>query len=165
MLLNKTEIVKGVFTSCKFNDDKCPPWLIKAEKITHNKPKKTIEYKNAWLSIYDKPVVYFPFFYHPDPTVKRQSGFLSPKINSSKSLGSSIQIPYYNVVSNNKDFTLSPRIFIDDKIMLQSEYRQVNKFTKSTINKFGFNLTKDQIKALQEINSDLSSKSKIFRIL
>ena len=129
---DKTEIVKGVFTSCKFNDDKCPPWLIKAEKITHNKPKKTIEYKNAWLSIYDKPVVYFPFFYHPDPTVKRQSGFLTPKINSSKSLGSSIQIPYYNVVSNNKDFTLSPRIFIDDKIMLQSEYRQVNKFTKST---------------------------------
>ena len=76
-------------------------------------------------------MVYFPFFYHPDPTVKRQSGFLMPKINSSNSLGSSIQIPYYNVVAENKDFTLSPRIFFDDKFMLQSEYRQVNKFTKS----------------------------------
>ena len=128
---DETVVTKGVFTSCKLVEDECSPWLIKAEKITHNKIKKTIEYKNAWLEIYDKPVVYFPFFYHPDPTVKRQSGFLMPKINSSNSLGSSIQIPYYNVVAENKDFTLSPRIFFDDKFMLQSEYRQVNKFTKS----------------------------------
>ena len=128
---DETVVTKGVFTSCKLVEDECSPWLIKAEQITHNKIKKTIEYKNAWLEIYDKPVVYFPFFYHPDPTVKRQSGFLMPKINSSNSLGSSIQIPYYNVVAENKDFTLSPRIFFDDKFMLQSEYRQVNKFTKS----------------------------------
>ena len=128
---DETVVTKGVFTSCKLVEDECSPWLIKAEQITHNKIKKTIEYKNAWLEIYDKPVVYFPFFYHPDPTVKRQSGFLMPKINSSNSLGNSIQIPYYNVVAENKDFTLSPRIFFDDKFMLQSEYRQVNKFTKS----------------------------------
>tara|TARA_B100001029_G_scaffold165204_1_gene156687 strand:+ start:340 stop:2385 length:2046 start_codon:yes stop_codon:yes gene_type:complete len=40
-----------------------------------------------------------------------------------------------------------------------------NKFTKSSINNFGFKLTNDQIKALKEINLDLSSKSKMFRIL
>ena len=45
-----------------------------AEKITHNK-QKIIEYKNAWLDLYDIPVVYFPRFFHPDPTVKRKSGF------------------------------------------------------------------------------------------
>ena len=40
-----------------------------------------------------------------------------------------------------------------------------NKYEKKTINSFGFNLTKDQIRALKEINLDLSSRSKMFRIL
>ena len=127
---NQTSIYKGVFTSCQFRENnKCPPWTIKAKEVKHDKVKKTIEYKNAWLSIYDQPVVYFPYFYHPDPTVKRQSGFLMPKISNSSFLGSSLQIPYYNVISENKDFTISPRIFFNDKILLQSEYRQKNKFS------------------------------------
>ena len=54
-----TEISKGVFTTCKKND-KCPPWKISAEKIQHNKKKKVINYKNALLSVYDVPVMYFP---------------------------------------------------------------------------------------------------------
>ena len=40
-----------------------------------------------------------------------------------------------------------------------------NKYEKKTIKNFGFNLTKDQIKTLKEINLDLSTKSKMFRIL
>ena len=40
-----------------------------------------------------------------------------------------------------------------------------NKYTNKTIKNFGFKLTNDQIKALKEINLDLSSKSKMFRIL
>ena len=70
-------IKKGVFTTCKKNDD-CPPWQIKAKEIKHDKEKKIINYKHAWLEIYDKPIIYFPKFFHPDPTVKRQSGFLMP---------------------------------------------------------------------------------------
>ena len=51
-----------------------------ADEIRHDKQKKTIYYKNARLKIYDKKVFYFPKFFHPDPTVKRQSGFLTPKL-------------------------------------------------------------------------------------
>ena len=28
-------------------------------------------------------LLYFPKFFHPDPTVKRQSGFLTPSFNNS----------------------------------------------------------------------------------
>ena len=123
-----TIIENAEFTSCKLNpNEKCPPWLMKAKKVTHNKKKKIIEYKNAWLNIYDKPVLYFPFFYHPDPTVKRQSGFLMPKISNSSFLGSSLQLPYYNVISDSKDLTFSPRLFFDDKYLFQTEYRQAGK--------------------------------------
>ena len=50
-----------------------------------------------------------------------------PKINNSTFLGSSLQIPYYKVISNSEDVTVSPRIFFNDKFLLQSEYRQVFK--------------------------------------
>ena len=46
-----------------------------AEKITHDKIDKTIYYDNAWLQLYDKPILYFPKFFHPDPSVDRRSGF------------------------------------------------------------------------------------------
>ena len=122
---NTITVKKGVFTTCKMNDD-CPPWQLKAGEIKHDKLKKTIYYKNAWLEIYDKPVIYFPKFFHPDPSVKRQSGFLTPQINSSSSHGDSLSIPYYKVISDNKDFTFTPRIYTDNKSLFQNEYRQVN---------------------------------------
>jgi len=122
---NQTFVTKGVFTTCKKNDD-CPPWQLTAKEIKHDKSKKTIFYKDAWLKIYNKPVFYFPRFFHPDPTVKRQSGFLMPAFKTSNNLGSSFRIPYYHVISDNKDLTIQPRFYSDDRALLQSEYRQIN---------------------------------------
>ena len=124
---NNLTIGKGSFTTCKRRDGKCPPWVIYSEEIEHDKKKKTISYKNAWLKLYDKPVFYFPKFFHPDPTVKRQSGFLMPQINNSLNLNSSFDIPYFKAISDNKDLTATPRFYSDKKILLQTEYRQANK--------------------------------------
>ena len=128
-----TTLSKAIFTTCKKNKDKCPPWVMKSEKVYHDKENKMINYKNAWLKIYDIPVVYFPKFFHPDPTVKRQSGFLMPNFTGSKSLGQSITIPYYNAISENRDLTFSPRIFFDGSMVIQNEYRQVNKNSKHLV--------------------------------
>ena len=117
---------KGVFTSCSKDND-CPPWSIYAEEIEHDKIDQTIKYKNAWLKIYDRPVVYFPRFSHPDPTVKRKSGFLPPTFSSSKNIGSSVTIPYFHVLSENKDMTFKPKLFFNNEFVLQNEYRQENK--------------------------------------
>jgi LPS-assembly protein len=125
-------IKKGVFTTCKKNDD-CPPWEFSAEEIKHDKKKKTIFYKDAWLKIYDKPVFYFPKFFHPDPTVKRQSGFLMPSFESSITTGESLRVPYYHVISDNKDFTINPRFYSDGELLAQSEYREVNATSKKTL--------------------------------
>ena len=118
-------LTKGAFTTCK-KRDKCPPWQISAEKIQHDKKKRTINYKNAILKVYDVPVMYFPKFFHPDPTVDRKSGFLVPTIKNSSNLGSYLNTPYFFVIAQNKDLTFSPRFYSDDKILLQNEYRQVN---------------------------------------
>ena len=34
--------------------------------------------------MFDVPVFYFPKFFHPDPSVIRQSGFLKPELNESR---------------------------------------------------------------------------------
>ena len=121
----KSIIKKGVFTTCKKRDD-CPPWELSAEEIVHDKKTQIISYKNAWLKVYDKPVVYFPKFFHPDPTVKRKSGFLIPTLKSSPNADNFLSLPYFHVISSNKDITFTPRLYSDNKILLQSEYRQEN---------------------------------------
>ena len=131
-----TIINKGVFTSCKRNDD-CPPWSIESELIKHDKIQKIINYENAVLKIYDFPVFYFPKFFHPDPSVKRQSGLIKPAINNSNILGTSVSLPYFKVISESKDFTFTPTIFEKDTFMSTIEYRQKNQ-NSSLIADFGF---------------------------
>ena len=123
---NITLINKGVFTTCKKNDD-CPPWSIKATKIKHDKIKKQLIYDNAIIKVYDFPVLYLPKFFHPDPSVKRQSGLIKGEWNNSDTLGSSITAPYFYVISEDKDLTLTPIWFDTDTEMISAEYRQANK--------------------------------------
>ena len=123
---NKTLITKGIFTSCKESDN-CPPWSIISKEIIHDKNKKEIHYKKAWLRLYNIPVVYFPKFFHPDPTVDRKSGFLMPTFGESKNLGASVNIPYFHVISDSEDLTFKPRFFSNSEYLLQSEYRKLTK--------------------------------------
>ncbi len=131
-----TTVNKAVFTSCKKTGN-CPPWSIEASKIKHDKNKKRLIYDNSLLKLYDVPVFYFPKFFHPDPTVERQSGFLIPRLNNSNVLGSSISTPYFHVISENKDWTINPTIYSKDIKLIQNEYRQENK-SSSLIADFGF---------------------------
>jgi LPS-assembly protein len=148
---NETLVAKGVFTTCKRNND-CPPWQFSAKEIKHDKKKKTIYYKSAWLKLYNKPVFYFPRFFHPDPTVKRQSGFLMPTFQDSNSLGASLNVPYYMVISESKDFTLKPRFYKNEKVLIQSEFRSITPKNNNILD-FSF---------VTEKNNKAPSKSHFF---
>ena len=154
-----TELTKGVFTTCKKRDG-CPPWEISAEKISHNKQNKMINYENALLKVYDVPVMYFPKFFHPDPTVKRQSGFLIPTIKNSTNSSNFLNTPYFFAIAENKDATFSPRFYTEEKILIQTEYRQANK-NSNHITDFSFfnergNSSKNHI--FYEYDKDFSGK-------
>ena len=70
---------------------------------------KKLIYDNSILKFYDIPVFIFLNF-SSDPTVNRQSGLI-PKLNNSNILGSSVSLPYFHVISENKDYTISPTYF------------------------------------------------------
>ena len=119
------EFQNGVFTYCKKKKgEKCPAWEIRSDKIRHNNANKTIYYDNATLKVYDFPIFYFPVLSHPDPSVKRRSGFLIPSFNDSTSLGASVTIPYYLNITNDKDITLTPKIYGRENPLMLAEYRQ-----------------------------------------
>ena len=122
MILNK-----GIYTNCKKTDG-CSPWSIKAQEVKHDKKNKIVKYKNASFRFYDVPVLYFPKFFHPDPTVKRQSGFLAPSILT-QNTASYLTTPYFFAISESSDFTFSPRFYNNQKNIYQGEYRKVTKNT------------------------------------
>ena len=134
----KLEFKKSVFTNCNYRKkDKCPPWSIKSSKILHDNKKKTIYYDNAVLKIYDIPIFYFPKFSHPDPSVERRSGFLSPSYSNSKNLGQSIKLPYFFAINKDKDLTLNTRLYSSENPLFLSEYRQAFKNSSAFLD-FGF---------------------------
>ena len=151
-----TIVDKGIFTSCKTNED-CTPWSIKSKKIIHDKKNKEIKYEKAWLNIYDKPIFYFPKFFHPDPSVKRKSGFLTPQLKNSNKLGTSATIPYFYVIAENEDMTFKPKIFNEKQFLLHSEYRQV---TKNLSNILDFSLNYDNKNKLDGTKTHFFSNSK-----
>tara|TARA_B100001057_G_scaffold448401_1_gene488689 strand:- start:3496 stop:5856 length:2361 start_codon:yes stop_codon:yes gene_type:complete len=156
-----TIVKKGTFTFCK-KREKCPPWEMSAEEIRHDKQKKTIYYKNASLKIFDQKVFYFPKFFHPDPTVKRQSGFLIPKFQDNSSAGLSLTLPYFLALAENQDITFTPRFFKDDKFLIQSEFREKNKNSNHIIDISQFISNNENSKGHLFYNFDKNFKTNSF---
>ncbi len=124
---NNMILKKSIYTNCKKREG-CSPWSIKAEEVKHDKENKIVKYKKALFRFYDVPVLYFPKFFHPDPSVKRQSGFLAPSILTQNS-ASYLKTPYFFALSESSDFTFSPRFYDNQKNIYQGEYRKVTKNT------------------------------------
>ncbi|MGH6883367.1 MAG: LPS-assembly protein LptD, partial [Hypericibacter sp.] len=123
---NYTELHDAVYSPCDLcasDPTRAPLWQIKAVKVTHDQQAHRIEYEDAWMEIYGVPIFYTPYFSHPDPTVKRQSGFLSPSFGMNNNLGFQIQIPYFWVLGPDQDITLSPLITTLQSVDPQIEYR------------------------------------------
>jgi LPS-assembly protein len=124
---NISIIKNGKFTSCKSTNEKegCPYWNLNADLVTHDKENKKITYKNATLDLNNIPVLYTPYFSHPDPTVKREAGFLAPSFSSlGENIGSTVKVPYFYPISLSSDFTISPVYYFKNNPLLLGEYRE-----------------------------------------
>jgi LPS-assembly protein len=124
---NTTVFERGVFTPCKQceSDPDAPPiWRIKAGKITHKKDEGNVYFEDGVFEVFGVPLVWVPYFYYPDPTVKRRSGFLGPEFGHSSDLGFYGGVPYYYALSPSADLTVTPIMTTDAGFLLKSEWRQ-----------------------------------------
>ena len=133
-----SEFNKSVFTMCEYREgEKCPPWTLQATKMMHDNKKKTIYYDNAVIKIYDIPVFYLPFLSHPDPSVKRRSGLLPPTFADSKNLGAGLSVPYFWAINDDKNLTVTSKLFADEHPLIIGEYHQAFK-NSSFLADFGY---------------------------
>lgn len=124
---NLTELNRAVYSPCelcKEDPTRAPLWQLKAVRVVHDQEAHRIEYQDAWLEIYGVPVMYTPYFSHPDPSVKRQSGFLAPTFGASNDLGFTARIPYFWAISPDKDLTIEPMITTEQRAVMIAQYRQ-----------------------------------------
>ncbi len=125
---NRTQMSKAVYSACdlcKDNPQKPPLWQIKAVKVIHDKRRQRIEYRDAWLELAGMPIVYMPYFSHPDPTAKKKTGFLTPKFRSSTDFGLSVKIPFYINIAPNMDAILTSVYTQKEGPALAMEFRSL----------------------------------------
>ena len=122
----KIELRKAVYSPCQRcpTNPQIPLWQIKAIEIVHNKSEKNIEYRDAFMEFLGIPVFYTPYFFHPDPTVKRRTGLLVPKYSSNNILGVRLETPYYINIAPDRDATLRPIFTTKEGLIFAGEYRQ-----------------------------------------
>lgn len=119
-----TQLYKVAVTSCRVcNSNKPPLWQIRARKVVHDQEKQQLYFTDAQFLIYDTPVFYMPRLRLPDPTLKRATGFLVPSVHNSSRLGSGIKLPFFIVIGDHKDLTLTPFLTTKSRT-LELRYRQ-----------------------------------------
>lgn len=122
-----TTFSKAIYSPCnlcKEHPETPPLWQIKAIRVVRDEIKGDIDYHDAWLEFDGVPVFYTPYLSHPDPSIKRRSGFLTPYLGMSRDLGAFTGVPYYYVLNDSQDMTITPLFFTKQAPLLIGEYRQ-----------------------------------------
>jgi LPS-assembly protein len=118
---------KGVYTACApclEHPEKPPLWQIKAARIIHDRTARTVYYRDATLEFLGIPIAYVPVFFHPDPTVKRKTGFLTPSFRQTSAIGFGVTTPFFWNLAPDYDVTFSPTYLTEQGLLMETEWRQ-----------------------------------------
>lgn len=133
---------KVIYTSCELCEgQKRPTWALRARRATLDEQAQMISYRDAVLEVGGLPVIYLPYFAHPDPSSGRRSGLLAPDFGTSSKLGLFYQQPYYWAISPYQDLTIAPQAMANVNPLMEIEYRK--KFWSGAVNT-QFSFTNEQ---------------------
>ncbi len=127
-----TKVVYSACDLCKTDPRAAPTWQIKANSVTRDLEHKMIEFHDATMEFKGVPFFYVPYMTEADPSVKRQSGFMIPSIGATSWLGFFATVPYYWVLDDSSDLTLTPIIGSKQGPVLHGEYRRA--FNQGALN-------------------------------
>jgi len=126
---NRFKVLDRVVAStcyiCKENP--IPFWQIRSNRVIHDEVEKQLYFENAKLDFLGIPVLYAPRLRLPDPTVDRASGFLVPSFFTSDLLQFGGKIPYFHVIDDHSDVTLTAFFATVGSFVTEVEYRRRTK--------------------------------------
>lgn len=112
-------------SSCKVcKGDPTPLWEIRARRVVHDEVERQIYFDRAQFRLAGIPVLYIPRLRMPDPTLKRATGFLMPEFRTTSDLGTGIKLPYFIVLGQSGDLTLTPYLTARQSQTLGLRYRR-----------------------------------------
>ena len=120
-----TVLDRVVASSCVIcEENPVPTWSIRAERVVRDAEALEFHYENAVFELFGVPVLYLPYFRHPDPEVERATGFLSPEFRSSDTYGFGFKLPYHIVIDPSSDATVTPYVTAEQGLLIEGEYRR-----------------------------------------
>ena len=120
------ELNRAIYTPCEIcAEDPNPTWSVQAEKVTHDKARGLVTYRNAVIRVKNVPLIYLPVFWHPSPNAPAKSGFLTPRITLNDRRGLSYEQPYLQVLSPSSDIVISPQFNTSINPFLNLTYRKL----------------------------------------
>jgi len=123
-IFDLSRVVYSVCDPCK-DDPLAPPiWQLRARTATLDRTEQQVRYRGASLDMAGVPVIWLPYFQHPDGSAARQSGFLSPSFGSTKFLGAFIETPYYWAIDDSQELVLRPTTATSMAPNLGLDYRR-----------------------------------------
>jgi LPS-assembly protein len=131
---SKLNLENVVYSSCPIRTaDQRLPWKITAKKVTYNKDKEYIIYRNAVFNLFDIPVMYMPMFYHSTNPDKPISGFLNPGFASSSTDGFGLKGGYFWAIDRNQDATIRATYLAKRGTILGLEHRYIGESLDSKV--------------------------------
>ena len=109
---------------CDFENGETPIWDLRATSTRHNVETQTIVHRNVRMHFMNLPIGYLPYLAHPDWTVRRRSGFLTPSFIINTDLGLTTSIPYFIVIDDTSDAEITPYRFQHRGNAIRTRYRR-----------------------------------------
>lgn len=123
-----TKLTNAVYSPCALfcpnGEPKKPTWAVTAEKVKIDTNEQEIAYDNVWVEVYGQKLLYTPILSHPTPGADNKTGFLSPLLQQDENLGFVAEIPFYYVIDQSEDITISPMLTSKEGPVLKGHYRK-----------------------------------------
>jgi LPS-assembly protein len=119
----KSRLLRAEYTSCPAPRD---DWFIRVRELEVDSASNTGTAYNTTVYFLGLPILYSPWMSFPLDN-RRKTGFLAPTFGSSGKSGFEVSLPYYLNLAENRDATLTPKLYSKRGLQLGAEFRYLDR--------------------------------------
>lgn len=119
----QASLKQAEYTSCPAPRD---DWFIRVDTLDIDGKRNVGVAHDTTVFFLGVPILYSPYLSFPLDN-KRRSGFLSPTLGTSGQSGFDVALPYYWNIAENRDATITPKLYTKRGLQLGAEFRYLGE--------------------------------------